>query len=91
MASSTKSVLLLKAASSDSESGNDVEDPYRKELSENGFNVTSIPVIEFANDNLDELEVKLLRPESYTGIVFTSRRSVESVKNVKRSILRPDT
>lgn len=80
MASSSKSLLLLKAGS---DLGDNVEDPYMKELSENGFNVTSIPVIEFANVNLDELEVKLLRPESYTGIVFTSRRSVEAVKNVK--------
>lgn len=66
-----KRVVLLK---SDSES----TDSYTSLLRENNFQPIFIPTLEFRFKLLDKLCEKLTAPDSYSGIIFTSPRSVEA-------------
>lgn len=66
-----KRVVILK---SESES----TDTYTCLLRENNFDPIFIPTLEFRFKNLDQLQEKLQSPESFSGIIFTSPRSVEA-------------
>lgn len=66
-----KRVVLLK---SESES----TDSYTQLLRENNFQPLFIPTLEFRFKLLEKLREKLLTPDVYSGIVFTSPRSVEA-------------
>jgi len=69
-------VILLKAPNDDKG-----VDPYQEELEKAGFNVSLIPVIQFNLVRTSELLEKLKLPSYYAGMVFTSKRTVEAVKN----------
>lgn len=66
-----KRVVLLK---SESESA----DGYTSLLRENNFQPIFIPTLEFRFKLLDKLREKLTAPDSYSGIIFTSPRSVDA-------------
>ena len=68
------SVMLLKAPSDD-----ESRDVYLDFLSSLGFQVSLVPVIEFSFVNSGSLLSKLEDAENYSGMIFTSKRSVQSV------------
>ena len=68
------SVMLLKAPSDD-----ESRDVYQDYLSSLGLQVCLVPVIEFSFVNTESLLRKLEDANSYSGIIFTSKRSVQSV------------
>ncbi|XP_019626043.1 PREDICTED: uroporphyrinogen-III synthase-like [Branchiostoma belcheri] len=55
-------------------------DPYEQEFSAAGLQVKSIEVLSFEFCNLPELRSLLKKPEEFSGMVFTSQRSVEAVR-----------
>ncbi|XP_023343956.1 uroporphyrinogen-III synthase isoform X2 [Eurytemora carolleeae] len=61
-------------------------DRYVKVLEEDGFNVILVPVIQFKFVNQQELSTAVESAAEYTGIVFTSKRAVESVVNLQIDI-----
>ncbi|TRY64599.1 hypothetical protein DNTS_002229 [Danionella cerebrum] len=69
-------VLLLKEPR---ETGNE-PDQYIKELALCGHTATLIPVLSFTFVGLDELSQRLLEPERFGGLIFTSPRAVEAVR-----------
>ncbi|XP_077206194.1 uroporphyrinogen-III synthase isoform X3 [Paroedura picta] len=69
-------VLLLKEPK-ENENG---PDPYLKELGLHGLEATLIPVLAFEFISLQALFEKLLHPEQYCGLIFTSPRAVEAFK-----------
>lgn len=73
-----KRVVILK---SESES----TDSYICLLRENNFDPIFIPTLEFRFKNLDKLEEKLQSPESFSGIIFTSPRSVEACEQALKT------
>ena len=68
------SVMLLKAPSDDESS-----DGYQDYLFSLGFQVSLVPVIEFSFVNSGSLLRKLEEADSYSGLIFTSKRSVQAV------------
>ena len=68
------SVMLLKAPSDD-----ESRDVYQDHLASLGFRVSLVPVIEFSFVNSDSLLRKLEAAASYSGMIFTSKRSVQAV------------
>lgn len=66
-----KRVVILK---SESESA----DTYTCLLRENNFEPLFVPTLEFRYKNLDKLYEKLTSSDAYSGIIFTSPRSVEA-------------
>lgn len=66
-----KRVVLLKSES-------DSVDSYTSLLRENNFDPIFVPTLEFRFKFLDKLREKLTEPDAYSGIVFTSPRSVEA-------------
>ena len=71
------SVMLLKAPSEDESS-----DGYQDFLLSLGFQVSLVPVIEFSFVNSESLLRKLEEADSYSGMIFTSKRSVQAVSLV---------
>ena len=71
------SVMLLKAPSEDESS-----DVYQDFLLSLGFQVSLVPVIEFSFVNSGSLLRKLEDAASYSGMIFTSKRSVQAVNLV---------
>ncbi|XP_048843847.1 uroporphyrinogen-III synthase isoform X2 [Brienomyrus brachyistius] len=69
-------LLLLKEPKED-DSG---PDPYIKELELCGHKATLIPVLSFTFVSLETLCQKLLQPEKYGGLIFTSPRTVEAAR-----------
>jgi len=72
---SRTSVLLLKAATEDGD-----KDKYLSALEKLGLSVTLVPVIVFNFVNRESLALSLSRPHQYSGLIFTSKRSVEAVR-----------
>ena len=68
------SVMLLKAPSDD-----ESRDVYQDHLVSLGFRVSLVPVIEFSFVNSGSLLRKLEDAPSYSGMIFTSKRSVQAV------------
>lgn len=66
-----KKVLLLKSETESAES-------YANLLRENDFESIFIPTLEFRFKQLDILKDKLRNPDGFSGIIFTSPRSVEA-------------
>lgn len=66
-------VLLLKA---ESETTSDKFSPL---LIKNNFIVVHVKTLEFAYTNLEHLKQKLDTPSSYSGLIFTTPRSVGAV------------
>ena len=71
------SVMLLKAPSDDG-----TRDLYQDYLFSLGFRVSLVPVIEFSFVNSGSLLRKLEDAASYSGMIFTSKRSVQAVSLV---------
>ncbi|XP_066096038.1 uroporphyrinogen-III synthase isoform X2 [Saccopteryx bilineata] len=69
-------VLLLKDAKED-DGG---PDPYVRELGLHGLEATLLPVLSFEFLSLPSFSQKLLRPERYEGLVFTSPRAVQAAQ-----------
>lgn len=67
----SKKVVILKSESESS-------DAYASLLTENNFEAIFVPTLEFGFKNLDTLRAKLEEPENFSGIIFTSPRSVEA-------------
>lgn len=67
----SKKVVILKSESESSET-------YATLLKENNFEAIFVPTLEFGFKNLDTLRAKLEEPENFSGIIFTSPRSVEA-------------
>jgi len=74
-----KRVVILKAES-------DSTDSYTCLLRENNFNPIFIPTLEFRFKNLDQLQEKLQSPDKFSGIIFTSPRSVEACEQALTDI-----
>ncbi|KAF8790428.1 uroporphyrinogen-III synthase-like [Argiope bruennichi] len=72
----SKTVLLLKAADDSS------SDPYFEKLHEAGISSTVIPTLEFIFVNDEILKNSLLCPENFSGIIFTSPRTVQAVHRI---------
>lgn len=68
-----KTVLLLKSESESS-------DTYGRILEANNFKSIFIPTLGFGFKNLEDLRTKIEHPENYSGIIFTSPRSVDAVR-----------
>lgn len=66
-----KRVVILKSES-------DSADTYTCLLRENNFDPLFVPTLEFRYKNLDKLYEKLCAVDTYSGIIFTSPRSVEA-------------
>lgn len=66
-----KKVVILKSESESSDS-------YASLLRENQFEAIFVPTLEFRFKNLEQLQTKLVDPDSFSGIIFTSPRSVEA-------------
>lgn len=49
------------------------------DLLQNQFKVISIPSLDFVYKNIDELKEKLKSPNDYSGMIFTSPRSINAV------------
>lgn len=64
MKANLNNVLIFKAIADDLGD----KDPYIIALTEKGFNVQTIPVLEFKFRNLDTLKEKLDQPGRYAGI-----------------------
>lgn len=69
-----KCVLLLKAEKSE-----EAEDKYESVLMKAGFDVKHLKTLDFKFKNLDELRNKLNKPNNYSGIIFTTPRSVKAL------------
>lgn len=69
-----KTVILLKSET-------DSSDTYGRILEANNFKAIFVPTLGFGFKNLDELKKKLEHPENYSGIIFTSPRSVDAVRS----------
>ncbi|KRT83432.1 hypothetical protein AMK59_3563 [Oryctes borbonicus] len=70
----TNFVLLLKAQK------DDPEDEYELILKKNNYTFQQVKTIDFNYVNLSVLKNKLLNPNGYNGIVFSSPRCVNAVK-----------
>ncbi|KAG8226319.1 hypothetical protein J437_LFUL011432 [Ladona fulva] len=79
-----KTIFILKASETA-----DNSDPYEEIFSLSGFCPVVIPSIEFEFCNLDVLKEKLLNPLSYSGIIFTSPRSVKAVSLALENLSLP--
>lgn len=66
-----RKVVILKSESESSES-------YAELLKENHFEAIFVPTLEFRFKNLEQLKNKLHEPHNFSGIIFTSPRSVEA-------------
>ena len=77
MTNSKGKILLLKAPADDQE-----KDPYEKILEEEGYNVNMVPVLEFQFSNEETLITRMKSPDEYDGMIITSKRAAEAVKNV---------
>lgn len=66
-----KRVVLLKSES-------DSADSYTSILRENDFEPIFVPTLEFRFKHLDRMLEKLKAPDTYSGIMFTSPRSVDA-------------
>ncbi|XP_064603951.1 uroporphyrinogen-III synthase-like [Liolophura sinensis] len=75
---SKKKVVLFRCPSQ----VDDDRDPYEKLLSSSECCVSSIPVLEFDFQNLEDLSMAVTNVQDYSGIVFTSPRAVEAVQRV---------
>ncbi|KAI4461412.1 uroporphyrinogen iii synthase [Holotrichia oblita] len=73
MSVTKKFVLLLKAQKND-------EDEYEVILKDRGYIAQQIKTIDFNYVNLDKIKSKLLKPNNYSGIIFSSPRCVTAVK-----------
>ncbi|XP_007434162.1 uroporphyrinogen-III synthase isoform X2 [Python bivittatus] len=69
-------VLLLK----DPKESDGGPDSYINELGSHGLKATLIPVLTFEFISLQTFFEKLLHPEQYHGLIFTSPRAVEAVR-----------
>ncbi|XP_055918875.1 uroporphyrinogen-III synthase [Eupeodes corollae] len=68
-----RTVIVLKAES-------DSTDYYAEQLRENNFNAIFVPTLGFGFKKLDELRQKLINAEQYAGIIFTSPRCIDTVR-----------
>ncbi|XP_038070986.1 uroporphyrinogen-III synthase-like isoform X2 [Patiria miniata] len=68
-------VLLLRAPREDNE-----HDPYQQIFAEGGIDATSISPLSFDFLNLEELYAHITHPEKYSGLVFSSARTVQAVE-----------
>jgi len=70
-----KSVLIFKAIADDLGD----KDPYVSALTEQGFNVQTVPVLQIKYRNLIVLKEKLDRPEKYGGMILSNPRCVQAL------------
>lgn len=80
---SKRTVIVLKSES-------ETSDVYSELLEEKGFNAVFVPTLAFGFKRLNDLRTKLLQPEKYAGIIFTSPRCVEAVRQSLQSNELPD-
>ncbi|XP_053695616.1 uroporphyrinogen-III synthase [Sabethes cyaneus] len=69
-----RKVVILK-------SENDNSDVYSALLQKNGFEPVFVPTLDFCFKNLDVLRDRLLSPYKYSGLIFTSPRSISAVRD----------
>lgn len=69
-----KKVIVLKSESDNS-------DTYSSLLQKNGFEPVLVPTLDFSFKNLDVLRDRLLSPYKYSGLIFTSPRSITAVRD----------
>lgn len=69
-----RKVVILK-------SENDNSDIYSALLQKNGFESVFVPTLDFCFKNLDVLRDRLLSPYKYSGLIFTSPRSITAVRD----------
>ncbi|XP_043087191.1 uroporphyrinogen-III synthase isoform X6 [Puntigrus tetrazona] len=76
-----KVLLLKEPRESETEA-----DPYIQELASCGHTASLIPVLSFRLVSLEELSERLLQPERFGGLIFTSPRAVEAVQTCLHSL-----
>lgn len=81
-----KFVLLLKAPKKEDE-----PDKYEQLLIDNGYTVKVIKTIGFEYINLELFYEKLINPNLYSGLIFTSPRCVQSVDVALNGAVLDDT
>ncbi|XP_055639704.1 uroporphyrinogen-III synthase-like [Toxorhynchites rutilus septentrionalis] len=69
-----KKVVILK-------SDNDNSEVYSSLLQKHNFQPIFVPTLDFSFKNLDTLRDRLLSPYKYSGLIFTSPRSITAVKD----------
>ncbi|XP_054258634.1 uroporphyrinogen-III synthase-like isoform X4 [Macrosteles quadrilineatus] len=69
------SVLIFKAIADDLGD----KDPYVSALTEQGYSVLTVPVLELKYRNLIVLKEKLDRPEKYGGMILSNPRCVQAI------------
>lgn len=69
-----KKVVILKSESDNSE-------VYSALLEKHGFEPVFVPTLDFSFKNLEVLRDRLLSPYKYSGLIFTSPRSITAVRD----------
>ncbi|KAH8294556.1 hypothetical protein KR044_003563 [Drosophila immigrans] len=72
MTSQRRTVIIFKSESESTE-------VYAETLLGHNFQPVFVPTLSFGFKQLDQLRAKLLQPDQYAGIIFTSPRCVEAV------------
>lgn len=86
MSQSNNHILLLRAPSHT----DDHSDPYESEFREHGFTPVSVPVLETAFVDVDDLRACIAGgPTRYAGVITTSARSCEAWANALASTASP--
>ncbi|XP_046993000.1 uroporphyrinogen-III synthase-like [Schistocerca americana] len=77
MKTTRKEIIIFKAPAEDEDKNG--EDAYKVTLEEAGITAHIVPVLTFEFFDLDRLRTKLQCPEEYSGLIFTSPRTVKAV------------
>lgn len=77
MKTTLKEIVIFKAPAEDGDTTG--EDAYKVTLEEAGITTYIVPVLTFEFFDLHRLRAKLQCPEEYSGLIFTSPRTVKAV------------
>ncbi|XP_034943966.1 uroporphyrinogen-III synthase [Chelonus insularis] len=79
-------IILCKSVSDNNES----QEEYIQYLQSAGYSCYVLPTLCFEFVNLEDLQNRLSKPYLYSGLILTSARSVEAIKNATKQNI-PDT
>ncbi|GAU92541.1 hypothetical protein RvY_04610 [Ramazzottius varieornatus] len=64
----------------------DSEDAYNRALTNAGWRTALIPVLNFQDRGVPELQEALMRPDSYSGLILTTPRAVDALAIAERTL-----